>query len=76
MEAYYKHWLLALAEDSSLLELTCTPPLVFHPWGIKSLLSCFPNAAEDLWSTDSVNPGYFSLRRKALFHSPPFSSIA
>lgn len=58
------------------LKLTCTSPLFFHPCGIKSLLSSLPNAAEDLCSTGSVNPGYFSLRRKVLFHSSPFSSIA
>lgn len=57
---------------AACLELTCTPPLFFSPWGIKSLVSCLLQAAEGLWSTWLCGPRIFLPKRESSLSLPSF----
>lgn len=76
MEGCYNHCLPALTEDSGLLGASLYPSSLFPSLGNQASLKlpswcCWGLVVHlALWTT------FFSLRRKALFHSPLFSSIA
>lgn len=63
-------WLSLTTADC--LEVPRTPPLFFHPQGIKSLLSCPPDAAEGLWSTWLCGPRLFLPKKESSLSLPSF----
>lgn len=64
-----------LLRTVACLELACTLPLAFHPWGKGSLLSCLPHSSEDLWSTWLFGPRIFLPDKEISLPLPSFSSI-